>query len=242
METGIVRFLLYSVPLVGDLRKAYHSFLVDEDTARFCMLHWWKDPSVCSIPRIFTCARVYFGDNFASSMLELFHRLWMKDECKLDVTKYLLCEARYSDNLQFSFKGQQEMEQVKDDLKEGYSKFSINLKFLRSLSSIEKTKYENDVERLLGMKFDLHQDTISPDVHLNVYGKARGKPLGPDLVDTDPEIGEITRLTISRILPQTYDRSGFLLGPLILCLKIFYQGHVNLYHTSHTKTTDRVGL
>ena len=71
------------------------------------------------------------------------------------------------------------------------------------------------------MKFDLEKDTISPDVHLNIYGKARGKALGPNLMDKDPEIGEITRLTLSRILPQTYDRSGFLLGPIILCLKIF---------------------
>ena len=95
------------------------------------------------------------------------------------------------------------MQQVKADLVECYGKYSINLKFLRILSEIEKQKYENNIERLLGMRFDLDNDTISPDVHSNLYGKARGKPLGPDLIEQAPEIEEITRLTLSRILPQT---------------------------------------
>ena len=74
--------------------------------------------------------------------------------------------------------------------------YLINLNFLSSLTKIEKQNYENNIEWLLGMRSDIDNDTISPDVHLNLYRKARGKPLGPDLIEQAPEIEEITRLTL----------------------------------------------
>ena len=81
--------------------------------------------------------------------------------------------------------------------------------------------YESNEERLLGLKLNLEEDTIVPDVHLSLYGKPRRACQGPNMVDEQPTLESITRLTLSRLLPQCYDCTGFLLGPIILALKIF---------------------
>ena len=103
METSLIRFMLYPVVLIGDLRKAYRSFLCDEDTAHFWMLHWFSDIPKCTKSVIYKRARVDYGDKSAAATLELFHWVFMTKACALALTTYILTEARYSDNLQFSF-------------------------------------------------------------------------------------------------------------------------------------------
>ena len=40
--------------------------------------------------------------------------------------------------------------------------------------SVHCAPYESNEERLLGLKLNLEEDTIVPDVYLNLYGKHRG--------------------------------------------------------------------
>ena len=100
----------------------------------------------------------------------------MPKACILALTAHILTEARYSDNLQFSFMTKKEMQ---------------------------------GTERVPGMKLNLEKDTIVPDVHL----------------------------ILSKLLPQCYDRTGFLLGPIILALKIFLSRVCEIIDYSHHETT-----
>ena len=80
--------------LIGDLRKAYRSFLCDEDTAHFPMLHWFTDISKCTKSVIYKRARVDYGDKSAAATLELFHWVFMTKACILALTTYILTGAR----------------------------------------------------------------------------------------------------------------------------------------------------
>ena len=109
----------------------------------------------------------------------------MTKACIFALTIYILTEARYSDNLQFSFKTKKEMQEIREDIIQAYKKYSINLKFLRSTVQYDDTGslYESKEERSLGLKLNFEEDTIVPDVHLNLYGKHQGAYQGPNMED-----------------------------------------------------------
>ena len=82
---------------------------------------------------------------------------------------------------------------------------------------------ESQVEKMLGIQWNLKTDCISALPQYNVYGSARGKILGPNLTDMADE--EIKNLVISRLLwlrvcAQSYSRLGNLLAPVIMSCKV----------------------
>ena len=80
-----------------------------------------------------------------------------------------------------------------------------------------------EIEKTLGLLWSVVEDTITATPRYNLYGNARGKPLGPLLKDmSDKEIGEIkiSRMTFLRISAQTYDKMSNILGPLMFSCKV----------------------
>ena len=71
MEAGLVRFQLYSIPMVGDIAGAYHCVEVDQQTAFLRLMHYFHDPPACNSPRIFKRDRQAFGDPAAAIGLEI---------------------------------------------------------------------------------------------------------------------------------------------------------------------------
>ena len=59
--------------------------------------------------------------------------------------------------------------------------------------------------------------------------------------DEQPALENIKGLTLSRLLPQCYDRTGFLLGPIILALKIFLSPVCEIIDYSHHEKTISTG-
>ena len=55
--------------------------------------------------------------------------------------------------------------------------------------------------------------------------------------DEQPSLENITRLTLSRLLSQCYDKTGFLLGPIILVLKTFLSRVCEIIDYNHHETT-----
>ena len=84
-----------------------------------------------------------------------------------------------------------EMQEIIEDIIQAYKKYPINLKFLRST-----VQYDD-----IGALYEIN-DTIVPDVHLILYGKHPGVCQGPNMEDEQPTLENITRLTLSRLLPQ----------------------------------------
>ena len=70
-ETGIIRFRLYSVPLLGDVESAYHKIMVDKVIQYLRLFFYYKDPKRCQHPRIFKRICQEFGDTAAAIGLEV---------------------------------------------------------------------------------------------------------------------------------------------------------------------------
>ena len=81
----------------------------------------------------------------------------------------------------------------------------------------------NQIEKTMGLLWNIIDDTISALPRYNLHGSSRGRANGPDLVDMKTEDimkVVISRMTFLRLSAQTYSRLGNLLGPLITAIKI----------------------
>ena len=84
----------------------------------------------------------------------------------MSVSKYILEYIRYSDNILYSFQTLEEYEQVKKDLEESFSKFSLPLTYL--ITSVEHDpkvmedpkRGPNKIEKTMGLLWDIVEDTI----------------------------------------------------------------------------------
>ena len=135
--------------------------------------------------------------------------------------------VRYADNLTYSFKSKDQFEIVKQDLESAYSTYSLPLKYIVSIEKYDKEVFtnkergEDKVENLFGLKLDLVEDLLYPNLSLNIYKKQRGKAKGPSLFTEKVKLEQITRSTLSRVTAQLFDLSGCFLAPYIFSAKSF---------------------
>ena len=118
---------------------------------------------------------------------------------------------------------------MKKDLKETFERYSLPLKYLISSQEHEPDVMKNpkrgpnQIEKTMGLLWNIIDDTISAVPRYNLHGSSRGKANGLDLVDMKTEDimkMVITRMTFLRLSAQTYSRLENLLGPLITAIKI----------------------
>ena len=114
----------------------------------------------------------------------------------LIVTKFLLEAIRYSDNLMFSFQTVNEFQEVKKDLVKSFDTYSMGLKYCITSKEHDPNVLNHpargpeEIEKTLGLLWSVVEDKIKATPRYNLYGNARGKPLGPLLKDmSDKEIG-----------------------------------------------------
>ena len=228
-ENGIIRFCLYAVPLCADVAGAYHTIDVDEASSLLRIFFYFWDPPNCTQPRLFRQTSQSFGDTSAAQGMEVSILKFVVVVAILIVTKFLLEEIRYSDNLMFSFETIEEFKAVKEDLTRSFETYSMNLKYC-----ITSQKYDpsilshpvrgpEEVEKTLGLLWSVVEDTLTATPRYNLFGSSRGKPLGPPLKEMkNEEIAnmKITRMTFLRLSAQTYDKLSYILGPLMFSCKV----------------------
>ena len=84
----------------------------------------------------------------------------------------------------------------------------------------KNNRIDNPKENVIGLLWDLRSDLITPSTNLNIFGKSRGKSLGPALDKTELDILKPSRQTLTRITPQLYYLTGRHLGPIITSVKV----------------------
>ena len=98
-------------------------------------------------------------------------------------------------------------------MKETFERYSLPLKYLISTQEFEPEVMKNpkrgpnQIEKTMGLLWNIIDDTISALPRYNLHGSSRGKANGPDLVDMKTEdIMKmlITRMTFLRLSAQTY--------------------------------------
>ena len=228
MEGSLVRFRLHAVPLCGDIRSAYHCVRVDLKSSFLRLFFWWHDLPTCKRSRIFRQVTQSFGDTAASAGLEVAILKYVAASCKLEVDRFLTEFVRYADNIVYSFATLDEFLASKQDLDNAFSTFSLPLKYIISSCQHDpealahQDRGSDPVERLLGLNWNLLQDSVTALPDFNLHGTARGAKLGKDLIEmSDEEIAvvPITRLIIMRLAAQSYNRLQDILGPLTTSIK-----------------------
>ena len=208
MYAALIRLRLYAVPLIGDIKKAYKNIGIDPLSAYCRLLYFFKDPMECRIPMILARNTLDFGDALASFSLEVANIKYVSTKCKNSTAKNLVENVRYADNLTYSFKSKDQFEIVKQDLESAYSTYSLPLKYIVSIEKYDKEVFtnkergEDKVENLFGLKLDLVEDLLYPNLSLNIYKKQRGKAKGRSLFSEKVKLEEITRTTLSRVTAQ----------------------------------------
>ena len=228
-ENGIIRFCLYPVPLCADIAGAYHTIDVDEASSMLRLFFYFWDPPECHQPRLFRQTSQAFGDTSAAQGMEVSILKFVVVVAVLIITKFILEEIRYSDNLMFSFETIEEFEAVKKDLTKSFETYSMNLKYCITSQEHDPdilnhpARGPETVEKTLGLLWSVVDDTLTATPRYNLFGNSRGKPLGPPLREmTDEQVAEmkITRMTFLRLSAQTYDKLANILGPLMFSCKV----------------------
>ena len=214
-EAAIIRWRLYGVPLVSDIKRAYHTIEVSELDAYLRLFFWWEDPPECKVARIFKQVRQSFGDPPASAGLELAIEKFVTPSLNLETSKFIVHQSRYADNLTFSVPTIEEYFNIKADLTKAFRLYNMNLKYIISTQEIDPDGFENndrgkeEIERLLGIDWSVVSDTVSAMPSFSLFERNRGKLTGPLLIDmTDQEILDqpISRIIFLRLTAQAYNR------------------------------------
>jgi hypothetical protein len=103
-------------------------------------MHYFHDAPTCSSPRIFKRDRQAFGDPAAAIGLEISCIKFFAAVCILAVSRFLIENIRYADNLNLSFKTLKEYQEVKKELICNFSLYSLPLKYV-----VTAEKYDPDV-------------------------------------------------------------------------------------------------
>ena len=93
-------------------------------------MHYFHDPPTCSSPRIFKRDRQAFGDPAAAVGLKISSIKFVAAVCILAVSRFLIENIRYADNLNFSFKTMKEYHEVKKELIGNFGLYSLPLKYV----------------------------------------------------------------------------------------------------------------
>ena len=108
----------------------------------------------------------------------------------------------------FSFKTKSEYLEVKRDLETSFNRYSMPLKYCITNVKIDPSVLDHParvpekIEKLLGIHWNLIDDTITAIPKYKLHGTSRGKELGPLLRDmSDKEIMDlpITRMVFLRL-------------------------------------------
>ena len=220
MVDCIIHFLLYDVPLCADLKSAYRQLIVDDTTARLRLLVYFEDPPACTKPIFYLRTTFDFGDAAAGVFLEIAERKIVAGRCSQFDTIALIRDRRYVDNLNDSYRLPVYYHLVKEEMIRAHESVHLPVKEVLTTTKVEPdvmTKNNRPDSKVItmGLSWDMITDTITPNIYLTRFPKKRGKPLGTSLfLDDNIALVDITRLVLSRLVPQLYDPLGNHLGPL----------------------------
>ena len=139
-------------------------------------------------PRIFIKNTLNFGDRSAPTYLEIVCLRHICGQAKLEATRQLLTNHRFSDNPATSYKTTEEYYKVKRDMEQAFKKFNMRLKYVLGrldLTPDEKGEIQDTVVPLFGLLWDREKDEIQSNLKLNLFGYRRGRKMGKDLMETE---------------------------------------------------------
>ena len=224
----LLRWREEAVPLVGDIRKMFHSVHINP-LEQHCHRFLWRDLDTSRDPDVYVILRVTMGDKPAPAIAT--EALFMTAEMHKDIYPracQFILESSYVDDLIDSVTSMQCAEELAKDTEEVLAKGGFHVKCWQSTGTSETLQGGELKESadgcvgVLGVSWNPVDDTITYVVNLNFSKKKRGERTEPNLKrdslpDSLPSI--LTRRLVLQQVMGIYDPMG-LVSPFTLLAKI----------------------
>lgn len=225
----LLRWKEEAVPLVGDIRKMFHSVHINP-LEQHCHRFLWRDLDTSRDPDIYVILRVTMGDKPAPAIATeaLFMTAEMHKEKYPRACQFIL-ESSYVDDLIDSVKNMQCAEKLAKDTEEVLAKGGFFVKCWQStgtsdtLQGGELKESADGCVGVLGVSWNPADDTISFVVTLNFSKKKHGERTEPklereSLPESLPSI--LTKRLVLQQVMGIYDPMG-LVSPFTLLAKVY---------------------
>ena len=99
------------------------------------------------------------------------------------MSKWCLTTGTYVDDLLASFKSGQEYFDIGSDIANAASRVGLKVKYMLTSSKVDPNvlvkngRMGDNLENIIGLVWDLNEDTAAPNINLNVFGKKRGNQM-----------------------------------------------------------------
>ena len=216
-------FLLYPVCLTADISKSYEAISTKESSniVRLMVTVLKRDNY---LPRIYKKKTLNFGDKSSSTFLEISILKFVVNKCKLELSKKLLIDYRFSDNPATSFVSEKEFLEVREDITQAFRAYNMQLKYVLGRTYGEEPRDGHATEQpLFGFIWNRSSDEIRNNLKLNIRGFKKGVKMGKNLDEmSDKEIDEetITRAVMLRVSGQLYKNLEWLFGACSFSWKV----------------------
>ena len=218
MYSTLVRFMLYQIGYSSDVQGAYRAIKCSYLDSFLRLFVWFTDmddPDNSAV--IYRRKSLDFGDGSASCSFEVASNEHVSEEAKLEISKKIIKDLRYADNNLFSFQDKLLYYLVKKDIEKAFAMFNMPLKYTISNIDVEPaqhTLFGQNIERQMGLDWNLDNNTVLPALNLSLFEKRRGKAMGPSLENTNLQDIPLTRRHLMRIASQLHDPLERHIGPV----------------------------
>ena len=225
----LLRWREEAVPLVGDIRKMFHSVYL-RPPEQHCHRFLWRGLDTSREPEVYIFLRVTMGDKPAPAIAT--EALFMTAEkCQESHPRacQMILESSYVDDLIDSVDSESGARILAKDTEEVLEKGGFSVKCWQSLDSLgdlrggELKESARGRVGVLGVCWDPVEDTINFEVTLNFSEKKHGERTGPNL-NREGLPGSLPMILTKRMVLQQvmgiYDPMG-LVSPFTLLAKIY---------------------
>ena len=224
----LLRWREEAVPIVGDIRKMFHSVYINP-LEQHCHRFLWRDFDTSRDPDVYVILRVTMGDKPAPAIATeaLFMTADLFVETHPRAAKFIH-ESSYVDDLIDSLQTSIERDALVRDTEYVLSQGGFTVKCWLSSgqhNELKGTELKQTAEGhtgVLGMSWNPNVDRISFHVNLNFSRKSHGQRTGPDLRKEDvPELlpKVLTKRLVLQQVMGIYDPLG-IIAPFTLLAKI----------------------
>ena len=216
----VIRFLWNPVGLCMDFSRCYRTIVTGPSSNTVRRFWWFLTPDNEDSIREFCLARLNYGDNPSSAVLEEAIRSHVSPHCETEEGRDILCNRRYVDDTMSSFLNHEQRIRVQEDIIRASSKghFIIKHSLYSHCGPVDGETFTN----VLGQRWDFTRDILLCNILINPHAKKRGKPCGPPLNEEIAMTIPISKTTMCRAAGQAFSYTQATLLPVTMALRIIF--------------------
>ena len=205
----------------ADLSRFYRSVKTCDMSNALRKFYWFTDVSDESTLTTYQFIVGNYGDSAISLYTEIIVNDIIAPECKTPELANACRNNRVVDDIVSSTHSYDSVCEIKKDMLEVFSTFNFKVKHFLHTGQ-EELDEEDRVTSVLGLNWNIPDDTITCKTVLFPDGKRRGKQIGECLNKKNVETTCLDKETLARFSGTLFDYTGIMLGPVQAAMRVAY--------------------